>query len=218
MSENSPLVQLSVSGALGRITFDRPAKRNAINITMADEFVRLVDDMVGKGARVAILDASGDVFSAGADLKCPQNAKAITRVGRCIADAPLPWIACVSGPVVGIAVAFVAQCMFSIASNKAWFSLPEAKSVGHFPDGVARLFPETVSVRWILEASLSGMRYSGDLAERVGLCTKVVPAGQEQSAAIGWAEQLLDLDPQVLREAVSWWRQKLPDYLGEAGG
>jgi enoyl-CoA hydratase len=214
MSDIGSTVHSSVTGALGRITFDRPAKRNAINIAMAEQFAHLVDEMIEKGVRVAVLGATGGVFSAGADLTCPQNAEAITRVGRCITESPLLWIACVSGPALGIAVVYVAQCMFSIASEKTWFSLPEAKALGHFPHGVARLFPSTVSVRWVLEASLSGMRYSADLAAKVGLCTEVVADGQEQSVALGRAEQLLDLDPQVLKDAATWWRQKLPEYQG----
>jgi enoyl-CoA hydratase len=214
MSDSGSTVYSSATGALGHITFDRPAKRNAINIAMAEQFAHRVEEMIEKGVRVAILDATGDVFSAGADLKCPQNAEAITRVGRCITESPLLWIACVSGPAVGIAVVYVAQCMVSIVSEKAWFNLPEAKAVGHFPLGVARLFPSTVSVRWVLEAGLSGMRYSADVAAKVGLCTEVVADGRERSVALGWAERLLDLDPRVLEDATTWWRQKLPEYQG----
>ncbi len=58
------------AGAVGTITFNRPAARNALDLTMREELVTALDDLeADETVRAVILTGAGGHFSAGGDVK-----------------------------------------------------------------------------------------------------------------------------------------------------
>ena len=58
------------AGAVGTITFNRPAARNALDLTMREELLTALDDLgADETVRAVILTGAGGHFSAGGDVK-----------------------------------------------------------------------------------------------------------------------------------------------------
>src|SRR4051812_17578866 len=96
-------------GHIATITYDRPARRNAIDgamrrdINEAFERFRYDDE-----AWVGIVTSTDPAFCAGADLRSEW-------------EIYKPLIAAVNGPCVGYGLTLVTWCDFVIASEKATF-------------------------------------------------------------------------------------------------
>jgi enoyl-CoA hydratase/carnithine racemase len=60
----------AVAGPVGRITLNRPAVLNAMNVPWAGEFKQAADALAGaEGVRVVVIAGAGRAFSSGIDLK-----------------------------------------------------------------------------------------------------------------------------------------------------
>ena len=113
----------SVADGVGVITFNNPAKRNAMSLDMweglGQALVELRDDA---NVRVVIMVGAGDkAFVSGADIsqfeKTRHNAEASEEYSRksaaqraLLADYPKPTIACIRGFCLGGGVALVREC------------------------------------------------------------------------------------------------------------
>lgn len=128
-------VLLRRDGGMVRVTLDRAAARNALNLPMCvalrETFAALDAD---PEVRVVLLDANGPVFCAGADLKERQGRDdAWVRARRLAAFAAYeaiercsrPVVAVVDGPVVGSGGEIAMACDFILASRAASFRFPE---------------------------------------------------------------------------------------------
>jgi enoyl-CoA hydratase len=132
--------------------------------------------------RVAVLTATGKMFSAGADLKnrpdlsAPgatwKRNRAVREVGYSIMECKKPVIAAVNGPALGAGLGIVACCDIIIASNTASFGLPEV-DVGLMGGGkhAARIIPHSLVRRMML----TGYRVPADELFRRGIIEASLP-------------------------------------------
>jgi len=128
--------RLDVADYVATITFDRPPV-NAQNRATRDELTRIVDTIGDRDdVRVAILTGTGDIFSAGADVKervgmvrQPGDYVRHNRVVReffySVSDCACPVIAAVNGPALGAGFALMLACDIMLASENAYVSMPE---------------------------------------------------------------------------------------------
>ena len=115
------------------ITLNRPAARNAVDLALAtaiDEALTEFDER--RDLAVAVLTANGPTFCAGMDLKgFLRGERPITprRGFAGIVQAPprKPIIAAVDGPAVAGGFEIVLACDLIVASESAFFALPEVK-------------------------------------------------------------------------------------------
>jgi enoyl-CoA hydratase/carnithine racemase len=205
VSEDGNPIKLSVENMIGRVTLCRPSKRNAINTQMAMQFEAACRELARRNIRVCILDAEGEVFCSGADTSDPNMSAAFRAFYDALIGAPALWISCVSGPVIGAAVALVAATPVVVATPSAWFSLPEIGKIGSFPHAVVDRAKPFVSTRWLMAMALSGEKSSVEVAARGGLITEIVSDGHEQVAATKWAKLLANSDISVVSDARSSW-------------
>ena len=63
------LIIYSLEGSLARITLNRPEKLNAFNVELVDELTTAVSEAVVSGARMLVMQAEGNGFSGGFDLR-----------------------------------------------------------------------------------------------------------------------------------------------------
>ena len=187
-------VRTDREGAVTRITIDRPARRNAVDLpTLA----ALREALVAAGAddgRVVVLTGAGDAFCAGADLAAT-SAEEIARfdvtaalrdhnnpVVLAIRALPKPVIARVHGPAAGVGMNFALACDLIVASEQATFGQAFVK-IGLMPDGGGTyLLPRLVGYHKAFELMALGDLVTARDAERLGIVSRVVPAEQLDAA------------------------------------
>jgi len=132
-----------VEGAVARITFNRPAARNAMTWKMYEELVRACEAVDGDDAvRVVVLrGAGGKAFVAGTDIaqflafESGQDGIAYeASVGRFVSRLQAvrkPTIAVVEGWAVGGGLALANACDFRLATHGSKFGVPIARTLGN---------------------------------------------------------------------------------------
>lgn len=202
---------------IGYITLNRPQMLNAYNIQMRDELYQILhaikdDDEV----RVVLLAGAGErAFCAGADLSEFLTAPShiIARQVRWDRDVwglflslPQPLIAAVHGYVLGSGIEMALCCDLRIASEDAYFGLPEV-SLGIIPAaGGTQTLPRTIGRAKSLEMLLTCDFINAEEAYRVGLVNQIVPRKKLFPTAEGLAERIisgLPLAVTSIKEAVN---------------
>ncbi len=167
------------------ITLNREEKRNAFTPTMVKELAfALAFANFSSEIWNVVIEAKGNVFCAGMDLnvfknieldktnyQLPRVENEIT-IGDAFAQLCKPSIAKIAGNVFAGGFLIVGSSNFVLASNKAQFSLPEAKR-GIFPFQVMATLLDCMPKRKALGMCLSGKIYSAEEAKEFGLVTHV---------------------------------------------
>ncbi|HLH96753.1 MAG TPA: enoyl-CoA hydratase-related protein [Xanthobacteraceae bacterium] len=187
------------------VRLNRPERGNAFDQTMLDElgetFARLAADEV---ARIIVLRANGRHFCSGADLSAPKTEPgAHTRYSlRDVLGAldalPKPTLAVVHGAAVGGGAAFAACCDCVIATDAAFFSIPEVR-VGMPPLGVAPFLIRAMGHRQFRRYGLSGERIGAAEALRIGLVHEVCSAEALEETLARIADAFLHGAPGAMR-------------------
>ncbi len=136
-------VRYARDGVVGRITFDRPAARNAMTWTMYRELAEACGKVAADPeVRVAVLrGAGGKAFVAGTDIgqfrdfKSGEDGVAYERqVATYLAaveELPVPTIAVVEGWAIGGGLAIAAACDLRVATPGSRFGVPIARTLGN---------------------------------------------------------------------------------------
>lgn len=217
------------------VSMNRPDKRNAMSIELAEEMVATVDALeVDDRCGVFVLTGSGDSFSAGMDLKGYFRASdtlshtSRMRVYRTNAQwqwrqlfyYPKPTIAMVNGWCFGGAFAPLCACDLAIAAEEATFGLSEI-NWGIIPAGiVSKAMSILVRQRDALYYVMTGEQFKGKRAAELGLVNEAVPLANLRARTKELAQVLLKKNPEALRTAkeaykraaeLSW--EQAADYL-----
>lgn len=198
------------------ITLNRPEARNAINGELREELnAAWTSFLEDEDAWVAILTGSGDVFSAGADLK-DGTGSAGTFAGTFWEKPTInsfesglelfkPTIAAVNGPCIGYGLTGVLFCDFVIASDRARFAYPEVKIGVPTIVGAIRL-PDRIRWANAMELLLTGDTIDAERAAEIGLVWRVVDHDSLMDEARSWAARLTGAAPLAQRatKEVAW--------------
>ena len=121
---------------IATVVFDRPPV-NAQNRQTREEFIRLFDALSDRDdVRVVILTGTGDMFSAGADIKervdlvhepgdYIRNNRLVREFFYAAPDCTKPVIAAINGPALGAGFALALACDIMLASENAYVAMPE---------------------------------------------------------------------------------------------
>jgi enoyl-CoA hydratase len=202
-------IAYDVQDGIARITFDRPAKLNAMTLAMYDElgaaFKTAAED---DGVRVVILTGAGErAFCVGADLKESIPALARNDIDISAWDAAhlknlnidKPIISAVNGLCMGAGFEIMLATDLRIAASTAQFSLPEV-SLGIVPAGgtLVRLVRQ-IGFAAAMEILMTGERFSSEHLLRVGVLNRVVAPEQLSGIVTGLAERLVRFSPTALK-------------------
>jgi 2-(1,2-epoxy-1,2-dihydrophenyl)acetyl-CoA isomerase len=182
----------SVAEDIARITINRPAQLNAIDVLTAKELALAAKQCSADPAvRCVVLTGAGDrAFCSGGDVA--GFASDPTRVDILIQEMTqyleeaisvfarmrAAVIAEVNGTVAGAGLGLMAAADFAIASEKAKFTSAYTK-IGLTPDGSSTWFlPRLIGLRRAKELFLLNRLLSADEAMAWGLVNRVVPAGE----------------------------------------
>ncbi|MCA1618718.1 MAG: enoyl-CoA hydratase/isomerase family protein [Acidobacteria bacterium] len=180
-------LQVTLEGGVKRITFNNPARRNAVDFGMFEAFARAVEESATDESRVVVITGAGDAFCSGLDLGSisPSELAAMDVAAsvrelinppvRMMRESPKPFVARVAGPAVGIGFSYVLASDFVVASDDATFSQSFVR-VGLMPDGGAtHLLPARVGRAKAFELMATGEAITARDAQRLGIVGLVVP-------------------------------------------
>ncbi|HEV7344632.1 MAG TPA: enoyl-CoA hydratase/isomerase family protein [Devosia sp.] len=136
-------VRLERDGAVARITFDRPSAHNAFTWTMYEQLDAILAQLSADPAlrAVTLRGAGGKAFVAGSDITqfkafeggangIAYEAKMNRYFERLLA-VPVPTVAIIDGWAVGGGLNIAACCDIRIASRRAKFGSPIARTIGN---------------------------------------------------------------------------------------
>ncbi|HLX26828.1 MAG TPA: enoyl-CoA hydratase-related protein [Candidatus Cybelea sp.] len=194
---------------VGKITIDRPDKKNALTTQMYADMADALDWIEDDDAIRVLLIGGGVDFTAGNDLKdfvtasmggtSFEDLPVLRFLGR-LRDFKKPVVAAVRGYAIGIGTTMLLHCDAVVAGDDARFRLPFV-SLGLVPEAASSLLlPLTVGrmrANWLL---MAGETFYADDALKMGLVTKVVDDLTVDSVASEMAGTLTALPPAALRE------------------
>lgn len=207
-------VIVETRGKVGLVTLNRPRALNALNGQLIDELSRALDGFeADAGTGCIVITGSEKAFAAGADIK-EMSGKSFMeafdgnfieswqRVTRC----RKPVIAAVSGYALGGGCELAMMCDFILAADTARFGQPEI-NIGTIPgSGGTQRLTRFVGKSKAMEMCLTGRMMDAAEAERAGLVSRVVPAGELLDEALKVGERIANLSrPMVMmaKEAVN---------------
>jgi enoyl-CoA hydratase/carnithine racemase len=188
-------------GPVGLLTFNRPERLNAFSRTLVDEVNRQLDLVErDENIRVLVVAGAGRAFSAGFDLKeeadKPWSSVAdVTPTLKRDFDFIMrfwhlsrPTIAAVHGYALAGACELAMACDITIAAEGTRFGEPELR----FGSGIiALLMPWLSGPKKAKEFLLTGNdRIDAAEALACGLINRVVPLGNELTAALALAREI----------------------------
>jgi enoyl-CoA hydratase len=201
-------------GKVGLITLNRPQALNAINSGLTRDVLAALqafeaDTTIG----CIVITGSEKAFAAGADIKEMQSRSFVqSYLDDFFAewDAMLrvrkPIIAAVSGYALGGGCELAMACDFIIASDTAKFGQPEI-TLGVMPGmGGSQRLTRFVGKSKARDMCLTGRMMDAAEAERSGLVSRVVPAGELLEEALKAADKIASFSlPAVMmnKEAVN---------------
>lgn len=132
---------------------------------------------------------------------------------RRVEEFPVPTIAAVDGYAVGMGFVIASLCDMRIASDRAWFSIPElaVRRAGGARHAM-RVLPQG-TVRWLY---FTRGRLDAVRAYQLGLVESLVDGGAARAEADARAGEIAEVSAAVLREAKAALRlmEELPTWSG----
>jgi enoyl-CoA hydratase/carnithine racemase len=200
-------------GNLTKVTFNRPQISNAVNTQIMLDIKDLCAQLrIDQETRFVIFTGAGSAFSSGADLKATDershtpemaNPRLMQLLGldfmSAMENLEQVTIAAVNGAAIGAGLSLCMNCDFRIASEKAFFGLPETGlgtfyALGSTPRLVALVGPAKAK-----ELIMTCDNIDAQEAWRIGLVNKVVPAEELMAACEELVQKLAGKGPMALR-------------------
>ena len=201
-------VRLDVADFIATVTINRPPV-NAQNQKAREELIRVFDALSDRDdVRVAILTASGKVFSAGADVKervglvqepgdYIRNNRLVREHFYAISDCAKPVICAANGPGFGAGFALMLACDIMLASEDAYFVMPEL-DVGLA--GGARFLMDHFGKSMARYVYFTGRRIRAAELYRLGVITACVPREKLMDEAMLIAREIAAKSPVAVRQ------------------
>ncbi|MGH7067664.1 MAG: enoyl-CoA hydratase [Acetobacteraceae bacterium] len=190
------------------ITFNQPAKRNAMSVEMWQGLGEILERLAADPAiRVVVLTGAGEkAFVSGADIsqfeKLRANADAQSEYDRLastgrqkLARFPKPVIARIRGFCLGGGLGIAMQADFRIASVDSEFGIPAARLGIAYGFEMVRTLSSLVGPAHTRMILYSGARIAAAEALRIGLVNRVVEPADLTVAVQELAHQLAENAP-----------------------
>jgi len=216
-------------GAVLHVRLNRPDVRNAFNGTVVDELLAAFAAADRDAdARVVVLSGNGKSFSAGADLGWmqeqaalpeEQNRASAERMARAflgIARCSKPVVARIHGHALGGGTGLTAAADLAFCTVDCQFGLTEVK-LGIVPAVISPFVMQKIGVGKARTLFLTGERFDGREAERIGLVHRALPDEAQLDAAVQRAVgELLSSGPRAVASAKQLIAAVAPLSLEEA--
>ena len=210
---------IAIEDHIMTITLDRPEKKNAINEMMANEIIYALKYAAENNQiRVVIIQANGDTFCAGGDLKGMTGAEQLSSstvpslgdvedISLLLRNLNKPVITKIQGNVFAGALMIVANSTHAISSDDVRFAAPEIKR-GIWPfmvmAGLFRVMPKRQGLDFIMR----GNAIDAQTAEKYGLINECLPQEELENAVYSLAQEFSSLPPNTMKMGLKAYNQQ----------
>jgi enoyl-CoA hydratase/carnithine racemase len=198
-------------GPIGWLTFNNPARRNAMSQDMWEAVPAAMDAFEADPAiRVVVLRGAGDrAFVAGADIsqfdELRSSPETVARydatsdeANRRIAESPKPTIAMVHGYCIGGGVGLAVCADMRIADDTARFGVPATRlGLGYGPRGVKKLM-DLVGPSHVKEIFFTARHFTAQEAKEMGLVNRVVPEAELEAYVRAYCATIAENAPMTM--------------------
>ncbi len=204
-------IRIERDGAVLRLTLDHPqSPLNAVDELLHEELARLFAGLRREeAARAAVLTGAGRAFSAGGDFDWFPTLDSMDRLERVrrdakqlvwdLLDVPIPLVAAVNGPAVGLGASIALLCDVIFMAETATLADPHVRVGIAAGDGGAAIWPLVLGPARAKEYLLTGDPLTAAEAERLGLVNRVVSAAELGARALDFARRLAGGAPLALQ-------------------
>lgn len=189
-------------GAVAHIRFNRPQALNAIDVPMAQGFLRACEQIAGDPqVRAVWMSAEGRAFMAGGDIGAMASPDPVVVAKllisgmhgglRLLAQIDAPIVASVQGAVAGGGLGLVlGGADLIVAAEGTRFGVAYPLIGASCDCSTSWSLPRLVGVHRALELALLGDNIDAAEAMRLGLCNQVVPAAELEAETRRLVERL----------------------------
>lgn len=199
-------VVVEKDGRVTVITLNRPIALNSLNTAAHFELEQIFNAFAADDEQwVAIVTGAGErAFCAGHDLKQQASGGGLDLPAHGFAgltarfDLNKPIIAAVNGLAMGGGFEIALACDIIVASEEAYFALPEPRvGLAAVAGGIQRL-PQEIGLKRAMGMMLTGRRVSAREGLALGFVNEVV-VNDVVEAAQRWADDILACSPMSVR-------------------
>ena len=209
-------------GPIGWLTFNNPARRNAISIDMWEAIPKALDRFEqDPDVRVIVLKGEGDkAFVSGADVsqyeKQRSSAEGIQyyeeiagRVTERLQSCDKVVIAMIRGYCLGAGVNIALCCDLRIAAEDAKLGIPAAKlGLGYRAASLKNLV-DIVGPAYAREVLITGRHFSAGEAKTMGLVHRVAPVAELEALVLEYCAMISENAPLTIRASKRTVRELL---------
>ncbi|WP_329310847.1 enoyl-CoA hydratase/isomerase family protein [Streptomyces sp. NBC_01262] len=222
---------VTADGPIRLVELNRPDQLNSTSEELHTALAGVWDAIAADpGARVVVLTGRGRAFSAGGNFDVmtrvqtepafrDQNVTEARRIITGMLRCPVPVIAAVNGPAVGLGCSLALLSDLVLIAEGAHIADPHVQVGLVAGDGGALVLPLLVGLVRAKELLFLGERVSAEDAVRLGIANRVVPADKLLDEAMDLARRLAALPAQALRDtkrAVNLHVEQVMGSVGEA--
>jgi enoyl-CoA hydratase/carnithine racemase len=201
----TPDIQITKTGAVLELYFNRPQKKNAITSAMYDALAQAFQDAESDAEiRVILLAGTPGAFTAGNDLgdflnSAPrQGDSAGMKFLRALAQSTRVMVAAVDGVAIGIGTTMLLHFDLIVAGKGARFQLPFV-DLALVPEAASTLLlPRITGHQRAAELLLLGEPFDAERAYELGIVNRVVDEGQALLVAQELVARLVGKPPAAL--------------------
>ncbi len=208
---NTENMLAEIEGPIGWMTFNKPARRNAVSLDMWEAMPVILDRFESDPAvRVIVLKGAGDqAFVSGADISQFETARSseesnalYDRISGAAQERLVhcgkPTIAMIRGWCIGGGLAIAVGCDLRIAADTARFGIPAARlGLGYGASGVKKLM-DLVGPSFTKEIFFTARHFSAMEANGMGLVNRVMGESQLEDYTRGYCATIGDNAPMTM--------------------
>lgn len=210
-------LRIDQSRGVTKVTLNRPDILNALNadtlLELKDLFAKLRGDL---DTRCVVLTGAGKAFSVGVEISKKSLEERYSRPGlsterlwqlfghdfmRDMENLEQITVAAINGACLGAGLCLAMNCDFRIASENAFFGVPEVNLGLFFTWGATPRLTALIGPAKAKEMIITGDSISATEAWRIGLVNKVVPPYELMTACDELVNKIASKGPTAVRIA-----------------
>jgi len=198
-------------GAVGWITFNNPARLNAVSMSMWESLPPALEVFErDPEVRLVVVRGAGEkAFISGADISefkekrsSEEASIAYAAAGdaahRALQEFSKPTIAMIRGFCIGGGCAVAVDCDIRVAADNSLFAIPAGRlGVGYRYDGIRRLI-DLIGPSFASEIFFTARKFTAQEAAAMGLINRLVPAAELETYVRNYASLIADNAPLTL--------------------
>jgi methylmalonyl-CoA decarboxylase len=201
------LILAQLADAIGTITLNQPAKRNALSQALVEELLTALADFQNASARAVVIRAAADakVWSAGHDIsELPQGqdpllySDALERLLRAVKTFPAPVLAMVHGSVWGGATDLVLSCDLIIGDETSSFAITPANIGLAYNTAGLLQFMRRLPLNLVREMFFTAAPVKAEDAAKWGILNHLIPTANLEPFTYDLARSIATKAPLVV--------------------